>query len=182
MERSRRFRCRQPFRRRQYSPTLRTFCKPPRGRSRKIARLCREADRFVLAPAGGRACVAARVRLSRRPGAGALPASKFRDKNRATAHRKVSMFGPCAKEGLIREGDRIKTRCSCRRLWRQNLATADGDIGSYNLINICLGGIARVAANGTQARAAAAFRFRTVNPLERYSDQKRDRSQSADRH
>jgi len=50
------------------------------------------------------------------------------------------------------------------------------------LIDVRLGGITRVAANRAKARAAAAFRFRTVDPLKRNLNQERDRGQSANRH
>src|SRR6266581_3844224 len=89
MERPRHFQCRRPFRRRQCCPTLRTFCRPPRVRSRKIARLCREDNRFVCAPANDRVCVAALVLLSRRPAARALPVLKSRGKNPATVQRNL---------------------------------------------------------------------------------------------
>src|SRR6266487_1743755 len=169
MERPRHFQCRRPFRRRQCCPTLRTFCRPPRVRSRKIARLCREDNRFVRAPANDRVCVAALVLLSRRPAARALPVLKSRGKNPATVHRKMSMLGSCAKQALIREADGIKLSPS--------------DLPSIRrLINVRLGGITRVAANRAKSRAAAAFRFRAVDPFECDFDQERDRSQSADRH
>lgn len=43
------------------------------------------------------------------------------------------------------------------------------------LIDVGFRWIARVTANGTQSIAAATLRFRTVNSLQRYFDQRRDR-------
>ena len=49
-------------------------------------------------------------------------------------------------------------------------------------INVCLGGITRVAANRAQARAAATFRFRSVDPLECDLHKKWHRGQRPYRH
>ena len=50
------------------------------------------------------------------------------------------------------------------------------------LIDVCLGGVTRVAANGAQARAASTFRFRAVDPLKRDLNEKWHGGQRADRH
>src|SRR5262249_57874001 len=52
----------------------------------------------------------------------------------------------------------------------------------YKSINVVFGAVTRAAPNRAQTRAASAIRLRPVDSLERELDQKRHRSQSADRH